>query len=63
MQITGLLLKAKIGRYLMRNGGGLDANIHPHSLFYVTVIRNYLELRVPAGGVKTKVLAGTLGFF
>ena len=28
MQITGLLLKAKIGRYLMRNGGGLDANIH-----------------------------------
>ena len=27
MQITGLLLKAKIGRYLMRNGGGLDANI------------------------------------
>ena len=28
MQITGLLLKAKIGSYLMRNGGGLDANIH-----------------------------------
>lgn len=31
MQITGLLLKAKIGRYLMRNGGGLDANIQYNS--------------------------------
>ena len=29
MRITGLLLKAKTGRYLMRNSGGLDANIHP----------------------------------
>ena len=32
MQITGLLLKAKIGRYLMRNGGGLDANIQSNTV-------------------------------
>ena len=36
MQITGLLLKAKIGRYLMRNGGGLDANIQSSQRFVHT---------------------------